>query len=124
MTTTTTIADALRAALNTIWIERTSFADCHVRHDGTIDPSDATILREYDEVLDLIRAAIAATDHDAVRIMQTVIQKGHDYVLIVEPRDGGSRFQIHNRLRDIEVARMLERFARQARDDARFGGDE
>lgn len=124
MTTTTTIADALRAAINMISIERQSFADCNARPDRSIDPGDATILREYDEVLDLIRAAIAATDHDAVRIMQTVIQKGHDYVLIVEPRDGGSRFQIHNRLRDIEVARMLERFARQARDDARFGGDE
>jgi len=110
-TTTATITAALRAAIDLLSATRETFAA-------------EVILREYDEVLDLIRAAIAATDHDAVRIMQTVIQKGHDYVLIVEPRDGGSRFQIHNRLRDIEVARMLERFARQARDDARFGGDE
>lgn len=63
-------------------------------------------------------------DHDAVRIMRTVIEKGHDYVLIVEPRDGSSRFQMHNKPRDIEVARMLERFAREAREDARFVGDE
>jgi hypothetical protein len=61
---------------------------------------------------------------DAVRIMRTVIDKGHRYVLIVEPRDGGSRMQMDSGMRRIEIARVLERFAREAREDARFGGDE
>ena len=50
--------------------------------------------------------------------------KGHRYVLIVEPRDSGSRMQMNSGMRRIEVARMLERFAREAREDARLGGDE
>lgn len=120
----TNINAALRAAIDMISIDRQSFADCNARPDGSIDPGDETILHEYDDVLDKLHAALVAADHDAVRIMQTVIQKGHDYVLIVEPRDGGSRLQMTNRMRRIEVARMLERFARQARDDARFGDDE
>lgn len=122
--TTTIIADAVRAAINMISIERQSFADCNARPDRSIDPGDATILREYDDVLAQLHAALVAADHDAVRIMQTVVEKGHDYVLIVEPRDGGSRLQMTNRMRRIEVARMLERFAREAREDARLGGDE
>ena len=82
--TTETHTKALRAALDTISIERTSFADCHVRHDGTIDPSDATILREYDDVLAKLHAALVAADHDAVRVMQTAVEKGHNYALVVD----------------------------------------
>lgn len=123
-TTTTTIADALRAAIDMISIDRQSFADCIKRPDGSIDPKDAPIVRKYDDVLAKLHAAQVAADHDAVRIMQTVVEKGHDYALVVEPRDGGSRLQMTNRMRRIEVARMLERFAREAREDARLGGDE
>lgn len=74
-------------------------------------------------VLDALREQ-AQDEHDAVRIMRTVIDKGHRYVLVVEPCDGSNRMQMDSGMRRIEVARMLERFAREAREDARLGGDE
>lgn len=55
---TNTITDALRAAIDMVEIERQSFADCNVRHDGTFDRDDLTIVREYDDVLDKLRAAL------------------------------------------------------------------
>lgn len=124
MTTTTTIADALRAAIDMISNDRQSFADCNTQPDGSIDPGDEPILHDYDDVLDKLHAALVAADHVAVRVIQTAVEKGHDYVLVVEPRDGSSRLQLNNGMRRIEFARMLERFAREAREDARLGGDE
>ena len=125
------ILRALRAAADMIEIERTAFVEFNAWPDGSLRGPDAEICAQYDHVIDLLRAALEAAqreqaqdEHDAVRIMRTVIDKGHHYVLIVEPRDGGSRMQMDSGMRRIEIARMLERFARQARDDARFGGDE
>jgi len=74
-------------------------------------------------VLDALHERVQ-DDHDAVRFMRAVVDKGHRYVLIVEPRDGGSRMQMDSGMRRIEIERMLERFARGAREDARLGGDE
>ena len=65
-TTTNTIAEALRAAIDMIEIERQSFADCNVRHDGTFDRDDLTIVHDYDDVLDKLRAAL----HEAERAEQ------------------------------------------------------
>lgn len=45
-------------------------------------------------------------------------------MLIVEPRGGDGRMQMSSGMRRIEIARMLERFAREAREDARLGGGE
>lgn len=74
-------------------------------------------------VLDALHERVQ-DDHDAVRFMRAVVDKGHRYVLIVEPRDGGSRMQMDSGMRRIEIARMLEWFAREAREDARLGGGE
>lgn len=71
-------------------------------------------------VLDALHERVQ-DDHDAARVMRAVIDKGHNYVLIVEPRDGGSRMQMDSGMRRIEIARMLERFAREAREDAWLG---
>lgn len=81
---TAIITDALRAAIDMIEIERQSFADCNVRHDGTFDRGDLTIVREYDDVLAKLHAALVAADHDAVRVMQTAVEKGHNYALVVD----------------------------------------
>lgn len=123
-TTTTTIADALRDAIDMILNDRQSFADGITWPDGTIDPGYEPILHKYDDMLAKLHAALVAADHDAVWVMQTAVEKGHNYVLVVEPRDSESRMQMNSGMRRIEVARMLERFAREAREDARFGGDE
>lgn len=63
---TAIITDALRAAIDMVEIERQSFADCNVRHDGTFDRDDLTIVREYDDVLAKLRAAL----HEAERAEQ------------------------------------------------------
>lgn len=125
------ILRALREARSMIEIERTAFVECQVWPDGSLRGPDAEICAQYDHVIDLLRAALEAAqreqaqdEHDAVRIMRTVIDKGHDYVLIVEPRNSGSRMQMDSGMRRIEIARMLERFARGAREDARLGGGE
>lgn len=118
------IIEALRAARDMIAIERQSFVDCHSLPGGALDAEDAAIRDEYDAVLAKIDVALQEADHDALRIMWTVIDKGHNYVLCVEPQDGGSKLQMDSGMKRIDIARMLERFARAARDDARFGGDE
>ena len=121
----TIIIEALRAARDMISIDRQSFVDCHsLLHGGDLEADDATIRDEYDAVLAKIDVAIQEADHDALRIMWTVIDKEHNYVLCVEPQDGGSKLQMDSGMKRIEIARMLERFARAAREDARFGGDE
>ena len=102
----TTIIRALRAAADMIEIERTAFVDGQAWPDGSLRGPDAEICAQYDHVIDLLRAALEAAqreqvqdEHDAVRIMRTVIDKGHDYVLIVEPRDSGSRMQMDSGMR-------------------------
>lgn len=65
-TTTAIIADAVRAAIAWISIDRQSFADCIKRPDGSIDPEDAPILRKYDDVLAKLHAAL----HEAERAEQ------------------------------------------------------
>lgn len=64
--TTTIIADAVRAAINMISIDRQSFADGITWPDGTIDPGYAPILHDYDKMLDKLRAAL----HEAERAEQ------------------------------------------------------
>ena len=56
---TNTITEALQAAIDMIATERQEFADCAERHDGTLTAADATILREYDDVLAKLHAALA-----------------------------------------------------------------
>ncbi len=50
--------ERLRAAIDVISIDRQSFADFNARPDRSIDPGDATILREYDDVLAQLHAAL------------------------------------------------------------------
>ena len=57
--------DALRAAIDMISIDRQSFADCNARPDGSISDADGLILREYDDVLEKLRAALQAADRNA-----------------------------------------------------------
>ena len=57
-TTTAIIADAVRAAIDMISIDRQSFVDCSARPDGSISDADGLILREYDDALDKLRAAL------------------------------------------------------------------
>lgn len=120
------ILKALRVAHDMIETERSAFIDCHTvpGQDGRLDPEDAEIRDEYDSVLAKIDVAIQEADHDALRIMWTTLDKGHNFVLCVEPQNGGSKLQMDSGMKRIEIARMLERFARAAREDARFGGDE
>lgn len=120
----TIIIEALRAARDMISIDRQAFVDCLSLPGGALDAEDAAIRDEYDAVLAKIDVAIQEADHDALRIMWATLDKGHDYVLCVSPRDGGSTLQMDSGMKRIELARMLERFARAAREDARFGGDE
>ena len=65
-TTTAIIADAVRAAIDMISIDRQSFVDCSARPDGSISDADGLILREYDDALDKLRAAL----HEAERAEQ------------------------------------------------------
>lgn len=118
------IIEALRAARDMISIDRQSFVDCHSLPGGALDAEDAAIRDEYDAVLAKIDVAIQDAGHDSMRIMWTTLDKGHNFVLCVEPQNGGSTLQMDSGMKRIELARMLERFARAAREDARFGGDE
>lgn len=81
---TNTITDALRAAIDMISIDQQSFLDLNMRPDGSIHAGYEPILRKYDDALDKLRAALVAADHDAVRIMQTAVEKGHNYALVVD----------------------------------------
>lgn len=118
------IIEALRAARDMIAIERQSFVDCHSLPGGTLDAEDATIREEYDAALAKIDVAIQDAGHDSMRIMWTTLDEGHNFVLCVEPQNGGITLQMDSGMKRIEIARMLELFARAAREDARFGGDE
>lgn len=79
----TAILRALRAAADMIEIERTAFVDGQAWPDGSLRGSDVEICQQYDHVLGLLRAALedaqrdpVQDDHDAMRIMRTVIDKG------------------------------------------------
>lgn len=112
---------------------------CEHQHDDDFVPLyDIETLARYQIELERLRAdaeryrflrtgthwPCVFADHDALRIMWATLDKGHDYVLCVSPRDGGSTLRMDSGMKRIEIARMLERFARAAREDARFGGDE
>lgn len=71
-----------------------------------------------------LREQVARTN-DAARLLGNVLEKGHRYVLCVEPQDGNGKAQMDNLPTRTDLARMLERFARTARADLKeMRGDE
>lgn len=90
--------------------------------DGSVGEEAAQeIERLRDEIA---RLRVKALDHDAVKMMATVIEKGHRYVLCVEPAgDNPSSMTMHNTDRR-GLARMLGRFHRAAVEDAKWPGDD
>ena len=70
-----------------------------------------------------LRERLAYGDHEAVKLFAHAVNKGHRYVLCIEPHEGGSLMRMDNLNTDRETARMLARHARRAREDARWPGD-
>lgn len=62
---------------------------------------------------------------DAVKMLENAIQKGHRFVLCIEPMHGpgASRAQVSNVMDAKDLARMLGRFHRSAVEDAKWPGD-
>lgn len=56
------ILRALREARSMIETERAAFIDCHTLPNGGLEPDDQAIRQEYDDVLALVRDAIAAME--------------------------------------------------------------
>ncbi len=56
------ILRALREARSMIETERAAFIDCHTLRNRGLEPDDQAIRQKYDDVLALIRDAIAAAE--------------------------------------------------------------
>lgn len=54
------LVDALVVAREFISIDRNTFAECNIGHDGSYDPDAQAELADYDQALLQIDAAIAA----------------------------------------------------------------
>lgn len=78
------ILTALREARSMIETERAAFVDYHTLRNRGLEPDDQAIRQEYDDMLAKLHAALVAADHDAVRVMQTAVEKGHNYALVVD----------------------------------------
>lgn len=63
--------------------------------------------------------------NDAVKMLENAIQKGHRFVLCIEPvhGPGASRAQVSNVTDAKALARMLARFHRAAIEDTKWPGD-
>lgn len=62
---------------------------------------------------------------DVVKMLENAIQKGHRFVLCIEPvhGPGASRAQVSNVTDAKDLARMLARFHKAAVEDAKWPGD-
>lgn len=60
---------------------------------------------------------------DVVKMLENAIQKGHRFVLCIEPQDRMSSARMSNVTDALDLARMLARFERSAREDAKWPGD-
>lgn len=60
---------------------------------------------------------------DAAKMLENAIQKGHRFVLCIEPQDRMGNARMSNVLDAKDLAQMLGRFHRSAVEDAKWPGD-
>ena len=62
---------------------------------------------------------------DAAKMLENAIQKGHRWVLCIEPAEPMPplRMQVSNVMDARQLTQMLGRFWRSAREDAKWPGD-